>query len=157
MNVWTEAKKGFMEGVKQIPGKLRSTQSLEFSPVSKYATNPFSSPNISAKKWKNNINARFRREAAGEIKRALFSNNTSPPPKHTNQKPILAKVSPLGTPYIPKPSPYLLQTPLNYRPIPSNTTPREPEMRGGYRKTRKVRKFRRGVTRRFVKPKILRY
>jgi len=130
--------------------------------------NPFSSPNMSAQKWKNNINTRFRREAAGEVKRILFANNAnSPAPASAPapHKPLLAKtittLSPTQTPYISKPSPYLLKSPINYRTIsiPSNTTPKAPELRGGYRKTRKnrLRKNSRKLTRRFVKPKILRY
>jgi hypothetical protein len=125
--------------------------------------NPFSSPNMSAQKWKNNINTRFRREAAGEVKRILFANNANSPAPDTASaahKPLLAKtitaLSPTQTPYISKPSPYLLKSPINYRTItiPSNTTPKAPELRGGYRKTRKNS---RKLTRRFVKPKILRY
>jgi hypothetical protein len=59
-----------------------------------------------------------------------------------------------------------LKSPINYRAITSpsntftsNTTPKAPELRGGYRKTRKnrLRKNSRKLTRRFVKPKILRY
>ena len=173
MEFATEVKKGLIEGVKGIPLAIRSKSIMKASPVSKYAMNPFSSPNMSAQKWKNNINTRFRREAAGEVKRILFANNTNSPapaPAPPKSKPLLAKstsaLSPTANPYIPRPSPYLLKSPINYRTItspsntrPSNTTPKAPELRGGYRKTRKnrLRKNSRKLTRRFVKPKILRY
>lgn len=171
MEFATEVKKGLIEGVKGIPLAIRSKSIMKASPVSKYAMNPFSSPNMSAQKWKNNINTRFRREAVGEVKRILFANNAnSPAPVATQSKPLLAKstsaLSPTANPYIPRPSPYLLKTPINYKTItspsntrPSNTTPKAPELRGGYRKTRKnrLRKNSRKLTRRFVKPKILRY
>lgn len=148
------AQEGLREGVKGIPGAIRSKTVMEPSPVKSYALNPFSSPNMSAQKWKKNINNRFRREAAGEIKKRLFSNN-SPAPQ---PKPILAKTATI-TPYIPRPSPYLLKTPINYKAIytPYNTTPKEPELRGGARKTRRSGSLRKNLTRRFVKAKILRY
>ena len=171
MEFATEMKKGIIEGVKGIPLAIRSKSIMKPSPVGKYAMNPFSSPNMSAQKWKNNINTRFRREAAGEVKRILFANNAnSPAPAPPKSKPLLAKstsaLSPTANPYIPRPSPYLLNTPINYKTItspsntrPSNTTPKAPELCGGYRKTRKnrLRKNSRKLTRRFVKPKILRY
>ena len=173
MEFATEMKKGIIEGVKGIPLAIRSKSIMKPSPVGKYAMNPFSSPNMSAQKWKNNINTRFRREAAGEVKRILFANNANSPapaPAPPKSKPLLAKstptLSPTANPYIPRPSPYLLNTPINYKTItspsntrPSNTTPKAPELRGGYRKTRKnrLRKNSRKLTRRFVKPKILRY
>ena len=179
MEFATEVKKGLIEGVKGIPLAIRSKYIMKASPVSKYAMNPFSSPNMSAQKWKNNINTRFRREAVGEVKRILFANNANSPapapapaPAPPKSKPLLAKstptLSPTANPYIPRPSPYLLKTPINYKIITSpsntrpsnttpNTTPKAPELRGGYRKTRKnrLRKNSRKLTRRFVKPKIL--
>ena len=186
MEFATEVKKGLMEGVKGIPLAIHSKSIMKASPVSKYAMNPFSSPNMSAQKWKNNINTRFRREAAGEVKRILFANNANSPalksqsqfqsqfqPQSQSQsQPLIPKrtqtptLSPAANPYIPRPSPYLLKTPINYKTItspsntfPYNTKPRMPELRGGYRKTRKnrLRKNSRKLTRRFVKPKVLRY
>lgn len=162
MSFTNEVKKGLIEGVKGIPAALRAKK-VEFgSPVGKYAMGSFS-PNNSARKVLNNVNKRFRREAAGEakefignVKRKLFNNTPSPPQPRV---PLATPAPRLRTPFIPKPSPYLLPTPMNYRRIlsPSNTTPREPELRGGAcRKTRKNKQSKR-LTRRFVKPKILRY
>lgn len=167
MEFATEVKKGLIEGVKGIPLAIHSKSIMKASPVSKYAMNPFSSPNMSAQKWKNNINTRFRREAAGEVKRILFANNTNSPAQQAQPKSLLAKTpsmpmqTPTANPYMSKLSPYLVKSPINYKAIisPSNTNPRIPELRGGYRKTRKnrLRKNSRKLTRRFVKPKVLRY
>ena len=142
MSFLNEARRGVLEGVKQIPSALRSAP--EMSPVSKYAlhSNLFS-PNRSAQKWLNKTKRNFRRGAANEvrgklntIRKSLSFNNT--PQNNRPRRLRQPRQSPLTqTPrVIPRPSPYLYATPLTYTTIKTPIT--EQELRGGRRKTRRI-------------------
>ena len=117
---------GLRKGIENIPRALMSK--VKSTPVKEYAMNPMFSANRSAQKRFQNINSRFRREAASEVKKSLASLFNEP---ETSPGPKLAKATPLTRSIRSTPRVNLYSPPLSMSKGPRN------EMRGGTRKKSK--------------------